>query len=65
MSTMGHNSYKCVILLGSKKTEQEFASLKPEEAKRRLGLIVDKMDLNKDQIIDKKELHAWVVNSFK
>lgn len=37
----------------------------PEESKRRLGLLVQKMDLNSDGFIDRHELKAWILRSFK
>lgn len=52
-------------ILGSVKTAEEFDQLSPEESKRRLGLLVIKMDLNKDGFIDRHELKAHILRSFK
>ncbi|CAH0560420.1 unnamed protein product [Brassicogethes aeneus] len=37
-----------------------FDSLPPEESKRRLGLIVDKIDNNKDGFVSREELKDWI-----
>lgn len=52
-------------ILGSKKEAEEFDDLPPEEAKRRLGVLLTKMDRNGDQNIDRNELYAWILRSFK
>lgn len=39
---------------------KKFDDLTPEESKRRLGLIVDRIDENKDNFIDMAELKAWI-----
>ena len=50
---------------GSSKDVEEFDNLPPEEAKRRLKILVDKMDSDKDGFVDRGELHAWILRSFK
>ncbi|KAJ8983431.1 hypothetical protein NQ317_005896 [Molorchus minor] len=52
-------------ILGSHKDAEEYDHLPPEEAKRRLGILLKKMDLNNDQHIDRNELKAWTIRSFK
>jgi len=52
-------------ILGSKKEAEEFDELDPEEAKRRLGVLLTKMDRDKDGSIDRKELYSWILRSFK
>jgi len=52
-------------ILGSKKEATEFDELPPEEAKRRLGVLLTKMDRNEDKSIDRNELYAWILRSFK
>lgn len=37
-----------------------FDQLPPEESRRRLGLIVDKIDFNKDGFINQEELKDWI-----
>nr|CAD7463062.1 unnamed protein product [Timema tahoe] len=49
---------------GSVKEAEEFDHLEPEEAKRRLSILVKKMDLDKDGGITRNELHAWILRSF-
>lgn len=50
--------------IGSVKDAEEYDKLSPEEAKRRLALLLPKMDLNGDQQIDRLELKKWILNSF-
>lgn len=52
-------------ILGSSKTAEEFDQLSPDESKRRLRLLVVRMDLNKDEFIDRHELKAHILRSFK
>jgi len=52
-------------ILGSYKLEQEFDELPAEEAKRRLGLLVMKMDKNGDHFVSREELIEWIVMSFR
>jgi len=52
-------------ILGSRKEAEEFDDLPPEEAKRRLKVLLGKMDRNLDEQIDKNELYAWILRSFK
>ncbi|XP_042259724.1 calumenin-A [Thunnus albacares] len=42
-----------------------FDNLPPEESRRRLGIIVDKMDSNKDGFISEEELKVWIKNAQK
>ncbi|XP_067006847.2 reticulocalbin-2 [Anabrus simplex] len=60
-----HSEFDHEAILGSVKEAEEFDQLEPGEAKRRLRILVSKMDLNKDNAIDRNELHAWIVRSFK
>lgn len=60
-----HNEFDHEAILGSYKEAEEYDHLPPEEAKRRLGILLTKMDLNGDNIIDRKELKAWILRSFK
>jgi len=60
-----HNEFDHEAILGSAKTAEEFDHLTPEESKRRLGILLMKMDLNGDRSIDKRELKAWILRSFK
>lgn len=52
-------------ILGSAKEAEEFDHLPPEEAKRRLGILLKKMDLTGDGFIDRNELKAWIIRSFR
>lgn len=61
-----HNSeFDHEAILGSVKTAEEFDQLSPDESKRRLRLLVITMDLNKDGFIDRHELKAHILRSFK
>ena len=40
-------------ILGSRKEAEEFDELDPEEAKRRLGVLLKKMDRDNDEAIDR------------
>ncbi|BFF94760.1 reticulocalbin-2 [Drosophila madeirensis] len=52
-------------IIGNTKEAQEFDTLTPEESKRRLLVLVKLMDLNKDEFVDRHELKAWILRSFK
>jgi hypothetical protein len=55
-----HNSdYDHEAFLGEEEA-QTFDQLSPSEAKRRLGIIVDKIDKNGDDKITEQELVDWV-----
>jgi len=58
-------SFDHEAILGSRKDAEEFDELEPEEAKRRLKVLLGKMDRNMDGNIDRKELYAWILRSFK
>lgn len=60
-----HTEFDHEAILGSVKDAEEFHDLPPEEAKRRLAILVKKMDLNKDGFVDRHELKAWILRSFK
>lgn len=51
-------------ILGSRKEAEEFDNLSPEESKKRLLILVGKMDLDKDGSIERQELKAWIIRSF-
>ncbi|KAG5881571.1 hypothetical protein JTB14_035015 [Gonioctena quinquepunctata] len=52
-------------ILGSHKEAEDYDHLPPEEAKRRLSVLLKKMDINNDGKIDRNELRAWIIRSFK
>ncbi|XP_057672626.1 reticulocalbin-2 isoform X1 [Diorhabda carinulata] len=52
-------------ILGSHKEAEEFDHLSPEESKRRLAILLKKMDLDDDNQIGRNELKAWIIRSFK
>lgn len=60
-----HNEFDHEAILGSHKEAEEYDHLPPDEAKRRLRILLKKMDLDEDEQIDKKELKAWILRSFK
>jgi len=47
------NSFDHEAILGSKAEAEEFDELSPEEAKRRLYVLLGKMDRNQDESIDR------------
>jgi len=52
-------------ILGSAKDAEEFDHLPAEEAKRRLSILLKKMDLNGNSMITPTELKQWILRSFK
>lgn len=52
-------------IIGNIKEAQEFDTLSPEESKKRLAILIKLMDLNRDEFIDRHELKAWILRSFK
>lgn len=60
-----HHEFEHEVILGSVKDAEEFDNLSPEESKKRLAILVKKMDLNSDQFIDRHELKVWILRSFK
>lgn len=52
-------------VVGSHHESEEFKDLEPEEAKRRLGLLVDKMDTNADHNVTQTELYLWILKSLR
>lgn len=57
--------YKYKSFVGSVKEAEEFDNLSPEESKKRLAVLVKLMDLNHDEFVDRHELKAWILRSFK
>lgn len=60
-----NNEFDHEAILGSAKDADEFDGLPKEEARRRLKVLLLKMDLNNDNQIDKQELKAWILRSFR
>lgn len=60
-----HSEFDHEAIIGSVKEAEEFHDLSPEESKKRLAILVSKMDLNNDKFIDRHELKAWILRSFK
>lgn len=53
-------------ILGSVKEAEEYHQLSAEESKQRLRILVEtRIDSNKDQFVDKHELKAHILRSFK
>lgn len=59
-----HQEFDHEAILGSVKEAEEFDKLPIEESKRRLGILLTKMDLNNNQFIERNELKAWILRSF-
>ena len=51
-------------ILGSAAEAEEFDHLPPEEAKKRLGVLLEKMDSNADRFVSHVELKQWILRSF-
>lgn len=60
-----HSEFDHEAILGSVKEAEEFDNLSPAESKKRLAVLVKKMDLNADGFVDRHELKAWILRSFK
>lgn len=60
-----HSEFDHEAILGSVKEAEEFDNLTPEESKQRLAILITKMDTNNDKFIDRHELKAWILRSFK
>nr|XP_053627267.1 reticulocalbin-2-like isoform X2 [Cherax quadricarinatus] len=52
-------------ILGSTKDAEEYDQLPASESKRRLEILLLKMDRNNDKQIERKELHSWILRSFR
>ncbi|XP_057381910.1 reticulocalbin-2-like isoform X1 [Daphnia carinata] len=52
-------------ILGSTQEAEEFDHLPPEEAKKRLGVLLTKMDVDSNKDITTTELKQWILRSFK
>lgn len=62
----GHNDeFDHEAIVGSVKEAEEFHQLSPEESKKRLAILIKKMDSNSDQFVDRHELKAWILRSFR
>lgn len=53
------------MFLGNLKEAQEYDSLSPEESKKRLLMLLHLMDTNNDKFVDRHELKAWILRSFR
>lgn len=60
-----HSEFDHEAILGSVKEAEEFDNLSPVESKRRLSVLVTKMDLNADRFVDRHELKSWILRSFR
>lgn len=60
-----HSEFDHEAILGSYKDAEEFDNLPADESKSRLAVLVTKMDTNSDQFVDRHELKAWILRSFK
>lgn len=60
-----HSEFDHEAILGSVKDAEEYDQLPASEAKRRLEILLVKMDRNNDKNIDRKELHSWILRSFR
>ena len=54
-----------LLFAGSNQDAEEYDNLSPEEAKKSLAVLFKKMDVNSDGSIDQREMHQWILGSFK
>lgn len=59
-----HQEFDHEAILGSVKEAEEFDKLPMQESKRRLAILLKKMDLDNDKFIERNELKAWILRSF-
>lgn len=60
----GHNpDLDHQAVLGSRRTAAEFDSLSPEESRRRLRVLAQRVDVDGDGVVTPAELEAWVYRS--
>jgi len=60
-----HKEFDHMSILGSNQDAEEYDNLSPEEAKKSLAVLFKKMDVNSDGSIDQREMHQWILGSFK
>jgi len=60
-----HSEFDHEAIIGSVKEAEEFHDLPVEESKRRLAILVKKMDLNNDEFIDRHELKGILIDYVK
>ncbi|XP_013789368.1 reticulocalbin-2-like [Limulus polyphemus] len=60
-----HSEFDHEAVIGNRHDAEEYDHLSPEESKKRLGILVQKMDKDGDGFVDKKELTKWILRSFK
>jgi Ca2+-binding EF-hand superfamily protein len=52
-------------ILGSQDVNDEFSKLSASEAKKKLAVLLSKMDVNGDSYISSNEISDWVLNNFR
>ncbi|XP_055837324.1 reticulocalbin-2 [Episyrphus balteatus] len=60
-----HVEFDHEAIIGNVKEAQEYDTLSPEESKKRLAVLIKMMDRNEDEFVDRHELKAWILRSFK
>lgn len=60
-----HVEFDHEAIIGNVKEAQEYDSLSPKESKKRLEVLVRMMDRNEDEFVDRHELKAWILRSFR
>ncbi|CAH0557689.1 unnamed protein product [Brassicogethes aeneus] len=60
-----HSEFDHEAILGSHREAEEYDHLPPDESKARLRILLGQMDLTKDETIDRRELKAWILRSFR
>lgn len=59
-----HQEFDHEAIIGSVKEAEEFDHLPIDESKKRLKILLEKMDLDGDNYIERNELKAWILRSF-
>ena len=57
--------YDATAILGSKALMKEFRQLPEDVAKEKLKALIIKMDINRDLLIERKEMKEWIKNALR
>jgi len=53
------------MTLGSQDANDEFSKLSAHEARKRLAVLLHRMDTSGDSLISNQEISDWVLNNFR
>ncbi|XP_074641356.1 calumenin-B-like [Tubulanus polymorphus] len=60
-----HAEFDHLAILGNRKEAAEFATITPDDAQRRLAILVEKMDQNADGVLTQVELIQWISENYR